>query len=155
MNFDHSKAATAVKIIHSHFIKYSCRLLFLSLHITKLFSYFEYHKMLPIWDEDFKFQGEGNIIQWIIMTPAILSITQKMVIGSALGYKNDKLKVSFTKSGLFCYCLFVLIVCALQSALFLESFSLLPVLIISIIKILKRVIVHLPFLISFSKKVSW
>lgn len=93
MNFDHSKAATAVKIIHSHFIKYSWRLLFsLNPHITKLFSYFEYHKILHIWDEDFRFQGEGDIIQWINITPAILSITQKMVIGSASGYKNDNWK---------------------------------------------------------------
>lgn len=61
------------------------------------------------------------------------------------------MKISFTESGLFCYCLFVSIVRALQSALFLELFSHLPVLIISIINILKRVIVHLPFLISFLK----
>lgn len=58
--------------------------------------------MLPIWNENFAFQGWGYIIQWIIVTPAILSITEN---GNGLSFRLQKwpLNTSFTKSGLFCY----------------------------------------------------
>lgn len=68
-------SATAIKI-HSHFIKYSFRLIFLlDLTLESCFSLCRSQNATHVrWE--FCIQGKGNIISWIIVTPAILTITE-------------------------------------------------------------------------------
>ena len=89
-------SATAI-IIHSHFIKYSFRLIFLlDLTLESCFSLWGSQNATNVRGE-FCIQGKGNIVSWIIVTPAILTITEN---GNLISFVRQKwqLKPSFGKA---------------------------------------------------------
>ena len=97
-------SATAI-IIHSHFIKYSFRLIFLlDLTLESCFSLWGSQNATNVrWE--FCIQGKGNIVSWIIVTPAILTITENGNLISFVWQNNEKigkkkwqLKPSFGKA---------------------------------------------------------
>ena len=95
-------SATAIKIIHSHFIKYSFRLIFLLvLTLESCFSLWGSQNATHVrWE--FCIQSKRNIISWIIVTPAILIITEN---GNWISFVwNPPLAKEFS-----CYCLFCFI----------------------------------------------
>lgn len=83
-------SATAI-IIHSHFIKYSFRLIFLlDLTLESCFSLWGSQNATNVrWE--FCIQGKGNIVSWIIVTPAILTITENANLISFVWQNNEKI----------------------------------------------------------------
>lgn len=83
-------SATAI-IIHSHFIKYSFRLIFLlDLTLESCFSLWGPQNATNVrWE--FCIQGKGNIVSWIIVTPAILTITENGNLISFVWQNNEKI----------------------------------------------------------------